>query len=92
MTYEVIDGKLYAVKREEVNVDEVKAEVTAKVNAIKRKKDAIETAKATIKSYEAQIEGYEKDIRDVIATIDVDVVKAVYPDCDILEGFMPYFV
>ena len=91
MTYEMIDGKLYAVKREEVNVDEVKAEVTAKVNAIKRKKDAIETAKATIKSYEAQIAGYEKDIKDVLSTIDVDVVKAVYPDSDILEGFTQYF-
>ncbi|MCX4367831.1 MAG: hypothetical protein OSJ67_07585 [Clostridia bacterium] len=91
MTYEMIDGKLYAVKREEVNVDEVKAEVTAKVNAMKRKKDAIETAKATIKSYEAQIAGYEKDIKDILSAIDVDVVKAVYPDSDILEGFTQYF-
>ena len=91
MTYEMIYGKLYAVKREEVNVDEVKAEVTAKVNAMKRKKDAIETAKATIKSYEAQIAGYEKDIKDILSAIDVDVVKAVYPDSDILEGFTQYF-
>ncbi len=91
MTYEMIDGKLYAVKREEVNVDEVKAEVTAKITAMKRKKDAIETAKATIKSYEAQIAGYEKDIKDILSAIDVDVVKAVYPDSDILEGFTQYF-
>ena len=38
MTYEVIDGKLYAVKREEVNVEEVKAEVMTKITVINRKK------------------------------------------------------
>ena len=91
MTYEVIDGKLYAVKREEVNVEEVKAEVMTKITVINRKKDAIETAKATIKTYEAQIAGYEKDIKDVLSTIDMDVVKAVYPDSDMLEGFTQYF-